>query len=687
LRIGGLASGMDIDSIVADLMKAERIPLDKLKQEKQTLEWKRDEYRSMNTLLLDFRSELTQYKLTSKYRARQTSSSDETKVTATATSGASQASYTINNVTKLASAANRVSGSSGANGEKLSSAGNKFDPKAGLYNQSSKFDNGAAFTWSEGVVETQTIKATSDMTTSSINLAGATLKDLDKMGVKVNGKSLEVVASIPAEGLGSNQVLVDASGALTFGDTVKKDSSIQVDYITTDKTESISTANAVKDVQLAKGSIQNLTLTVDGKDYTLGVADTDGNTELKAADDSIIGTINKETGKISFTNEQAAGSTISVNYTQNYSTFSFTTHGKDGQKNVNFLVQGNESMNSVISKVNSSDAGVSMFYDPFSDRATMTRTETGNFNTSGDEIATSGDFLNSLLKFGTSTETGGTNVEFEINGLKTERYSNTFEMNGVTFSIKDLFDSSTSPNGVTTTISNNSTGVFDNIKGFVDKYNELIDKISKKTSEEFYRSYGPLTDEQRESLSDKQQEQWEEKAKSGLLKRDPILSSVLSEMRTDFYQPVDNTGVNPLYKQLSSIGITTTSNYLEGGKLVINEAELKKVIEEDPQSVENLFRGGSDATNESQKGIIHRLYDSVNATMDKLKDKAGGVNSTNQQFALGRELKNVDSSIDRFEDRMKQVEDRYWRQFTAMEKAIQQANQQSAYLMQQFSGM
>ncbi|PFG04672.1 flagellar filament capping protein FliD [Bacillus sp. es.034] len=687
MRIGGLASGMDIDSIVADLMKAERIPLDKLKAEKQTLEWKRDDYRSMNTLLLDFRSELTQYKLTSKYRARQTSSSDETKVTATATSGASQASYTINNVTKLASAANRVSGSSGANGEKLSSAGTKFDPKSGLYNQSSKFDNSAAFTWSEGVVETQTIKAASDTTTSSINFAGTTLKDVDKMSVKVNGKSMEVVTSLPAEGLGSNQVLVDAGGALTFGAAVKKDSSIQVDYITTDKTQTISTTDAVKDVQLAKGSIQNLTLTVNGKDYTLGATDTDGNTELKAADSSVIGTINKETGKISFTTEQAAGSAISVNYTQNYSTFSLTTHGKDGQKNVNFLVQGNESLNIVMNRVNSSDAGVSMFYDSFSDRATMTRTETGNYNTSGDEITTSGTFLNSLLKFGTSTETGGTNVEFEINGLKTERYSNTFEMNGVTFSIKDLFDSSTSPNGVTTTISNNSTDVFDNIKGFVDKYNELIDKISKKTSEEFYRSYGPLTDEQRESLSDKQQEQWEEKAKNGLLKRDSILSGVLSEMRTDFYQPVDNASVNPLYKQLSSIGITTTSNYLEGGKLVINEAELKKAIEEDPQSVENLFRGGSDATNESQKGIIHRLYDSVNATMDKLKDKAGGVNSTNQQFALGRELKNVDSSIDRFEDRMKQVEDRYWRQFTAMEKAIQQANQQSAYLMQQFSGM
>ena len=59
-RISGLASGMDIDTIVSDLMKAERIPLDKLNQNKQTLEWQRDDYRAMNTLLLDFRSTLTQ---------------------------------------------------------------------------------------------------------------------------------------------------------------------------------------------------------------------------------------------------------------------------------------------------------------------------------------------------------------------------------------------------------------------------------------------------------------------------------------------------------------------------------------------------------------------------------------------------------------------------------------------------
>ena len=54
MRIGGLASGMDTDQIIKDLMKAERIPLDKLEQKKQYLEWQRDDYRDMNKMMFDF---------------------------------------------------------------------------------------------------------------------------------------------------------------------------------------------------------------------------------------------------------------------------------------------------------------------------------------------------------------------------------------------------------------------------------------------------------------------------------------------------------------------------------------------------------------------------------------------------------------------------------------------------------
>ncbi|MFK4997219.1 flagellar filament capping protein FliD [Bacillus sp. N9] len=167
-------------------------------------------------------------------------------------------------------------------------------------------------------------------------------------------------------------------------------------------------------------------------------------------------------------------------------------------------------------------------------------------------------------------------------------------------------------------------------------------------------------------------------ARSGLLKGDPILSSVLSAMRLDMSSSVETQG---LFKQLASIGISTTANYLEGGKLEINETKLKAALEEDPTAVENLFRGSGTG---ADRGIIHKLYDTVDASMKKIQEKAGRATSTNHQFAIGRELLSVGAGIDRFEDKMKIVESRYWRQFTAMEKAIQRANEQSTFLMQQF---
>jgi flagellar hook-associated protein 2 len=137
-------------------------------------------------------------------------------------------------------------------------------------------------------------------------------------------------------------------------------------------------------------------------------------------------------------------------------------------------------------------------------------------------------------------------------------------------------------------------------------------------------------------------------------------------------------------KQLAAIGIKTTANYLDGGKLEIDEAKLKKAIEEDPASVENLFRGTGDST--SSKGIVQRLYDDVSGTIDKLNERAGKATYTNQQFTIGKNLDDVSKKITTFTDRLKQIEDRYYNQFTAMEQAIQKANSQMSYLMQYFGG-
>lgn len=691
MRIGGLASGMDIDQIVKDLMKAERMPLDKLKQKKQTLEWQRDDYRAMNTLLLDFRTELTQMKLTTKYRARSVTSSNEVLATATASSAASRGSYTISNVTQLATAAYRVSGKvTGENGPKI-------DASKSLDSQTTNFASNIS--WKQGSVESKTLTGNGGTSGLNLDLEKSGVKiltdSISSMSVKVDGVAYEVVAELDTDPkVSKNQVKIDETGNLEFGTTIKEGAIVKVDYVTDKKVEETTLDADATTFQLSKTNINiksdvnndgvvdendiQFKLEIGGTSYSV---DTNGNIINSENGNDVLGTFDNDKGIIHFNNKQTSGTTIKVTYTQNYTDFSVTSQTSKGEVKENFLIQSFETLNQVINRVNVSNAGVSMLYDTASDQISIMRKETGDFSTSED-MKLSGGIYSALKLDAPTVNQEGKNAEFTINGLTTSRSSNTFDMNGVTITLKKEGINESA----TLSINNDSNAVFDNIKSFVTKYNELIDKINKKVSEEKYRSYTPLTDEQREQLSDKQQELWEEKAKSGLLRRDSILTGVLSSMRQDFYSPVSNNETDPLYRQLASIGITTTANYLEGGKLEINEAKLKEAINNNPEAVEALFRGGGDSSVESEKGIIHRLYESVNGTMDKLKARAGNSFSTNEQFTLGKTLKNVDDQIDRFEDRLTQIEDRYWRQFTAMEKAIQQANSQSSYLMQQFSG-
>src|SRR5690606_8308122 len=518
--------------------------------------------------------------------------------------------------------------------------------------------------------KTQNIKENTDVID-----VGLDKNNIKEIVIKVNGKIIT-----------SDEFLIGEDGKIKFDTELKKDDKVKIDYVLKEKTVEYTYPGdedkPLKNWSIGATFINSATITIGTSSYTIdrSMANDDGIISLD--NDNV--KVNLNLGTITFENDPPSKNEtlISVTYNQDYSSIGLTTHTSKGVVNENIFFTSSDSLNSVIRKVNDSDAGVTMFYDSFSDQVTLTRKETGDFNPGvGNEITVTGTFMEEVLKFNAdSKETGGENAMFTINGLTTERTSNTFDMNGVTFTLKQKFDAETIE-PATISIANDTNQVFENIKEFVNQYNELIAEISGKLNEERHRSYKPLTDDEREELSDKQQEKWEEMAKSGLLKGDPLLSGVLTNMRLDMSSVVETNG---LFSQLASIGISTTSNYLDGGKLQINEAKLKEAIEQDPDSVESLFR--SDGST-SDLGIIHKLYNTVDASLNRLREKAGRATSTNQQFSIGRELLNVDKSIDRFEDKMKITEDRYWRQFTAMEKAIQRANQQSMFLMNQFGGM
>ncbi len=588
-RISGLASGIDTEQMVRDLMKAHRMPLEKIKQQRQVLEWKRADYRVINKALYDFRTGTAfSMRLGSTYTKRTATSSDSGVATASVSSSAASGTYQVT-VSRLAAAAYNVSAAPVS-----ASQADKVDAAATLWSQRNKFAD-TNFGW-----------INADATDAiSVSLSGTTFN--------LTHDAIVSVASIDVDGVGytvfTDQAAYDASG--------------------------------------------------------------DPNKVL----------VNLDTGGLTFNNTINAGQTINAGYTYNTKTFRFTvtTYGDISANTQEFTVDAaQKSLNAVLADISAASAlGLTAFYESGADKVSISRTATGNFNTSGEEITVgSTGFLAQVLKIDQASEQGGTDADVTVNGLALKPHSNTFSLNNVNFTVKK-------EGSATITVATDVDGIVASVKGFVESYNALIDTINSELKETRYKDYLPLTDDEKEKLTDRQIDQWEEKAKSGLLNNDRILGSGLNRLRNAIYGVV--TGVSGPYNHLSDIGITTI-NYASGGKLQIDETKLRAAIEANPDGIKELFT--KTGTSDAEKGLGERLYDVAKTVLDRLTAEAGSFAASTDydNSYLGRTLKSMDSQIDRMEKHLQELEDRYWKQFAALEQAISRMNAQSAWLSQQFTG-
>ncbi|AYK58690.1 flagellar hook-associated protein 2 [Bacillus subtilis subsp. subtilis] len=368
--------------------------------------------------------------------------------------------------------------------------------------------------------------------------------------------------------------------------------------------------------------------------------------------------------------------------------FNVVAPGETTAKTVNISVTSADTIDNVISKLNSSDLGVSAFKDKiwngteYVETIAFSSKATGAGGSIQAADSATADFMSGQLGFSLDADNKltaykeGTNAKVTINGFEMEKLTNNFTVNGVTYSIKNT-TAATGP--VTTSVSTDVDGIYNQIKEFVDKYNEMVDSLNEKLKEEKYRDYTPLTSEQKEAMSDKEVELWEEKAKSGLLRNDSSISTGTNQMRTDFYTQVNADGKT---YQLTEFGITTSSAYQMRGHLEINEDKLKAKIQEDPQSVAALFTSGSNSSAYSDKGIMKRIGDTLKSTVKSIEAKAGNSTMGTNDYSIGKNLNTISTDITKMQDRLTTIENRYYTKFSAMDSAIQKMNEQSSYLSQ-----
>ena len=178
-------------------------------------------------------------------------------------------------------------------------------------------------------------------------------------------------------------------------------------------------------------------------------------------------------------------------------------------------------LSEVISTVNANaNAGVTMSYSSLKKGFKIIADETGSASTV-DIVNIKGnafDAASSAFGIAEGTYTGQDAI-LEIENISVTKSTNAFTIDGISYSLRD-----TSAEAISFNVERDVDATVDKIKSFVDAYNELLGMLQDKVDEPVYRTYEPLTDEEREVLTDSQAEKWEEMAKSGLLRNDHNVS-------------------------------------------------------------------------------------------------------------------------------------------------------------------
>ena len=638
MRLTGLISGMDTESMVNELVKASSTKLDKAKQDKQLLEWKKEAWQGLNTKLYDFyKTEVSSLRLASTFKLKSATSSDESKVSIKAGSQAANGSHSVV-VKQLASSAYLT-------GSNIKLSGNSYT----TYSQASVTTNFADMTDDQGnslalTGKSITIKAGNDtIAPLTFELGGTGENGVANLS-ELNSKLAET------EGYkGLKASFLD--GKLTFtNSTLKKNADgVETGEVFTIESEALGLSG---DVEFKKDE--------DGKGNTL-----EGSVDLRVQKDFTSADITKST--------KLSDIGIAVGTT-------FTIKGKD------FVVDKDTKISDFTEGL--SKLGVNANFDVNQGRFYINASATGeeyNFDITASD-ATALDIL------GLSESAGATKVDardaiIEYNGVSYTGSSNTFELNGLTITAKGV----TNGEAIQATVASDTDGVYNSIKSFVKKYNEMVDELTKLYNEAKPK-YDPLTDDERSKLSDTQIEQWEKEAKVGLLRRDETINNLLSSMRQ-----ILNTGIEVVDKDgntkkytLSSLGIVT-GDYTENGKLhILGDADdpvyagqtntLKETLEKNPEIFSQIFAGSKE-----NEGIGLQLYNSLNKAMSR-SETSRSLTFYND-ITLEKSIKEKDEDIDKWKEKLQKMEDKYYKQFTAMEKAMAEMQTQQSYLSSLMGGI
>lgn len=364
-------------------------------------------------------------------------------------------------------------------------------------------------------------------------------------------------------------------------------------------------------------------------------------------------------------------------------------------------VKAEDTVRTLMDKINEADAGVQVTYQNSSDSFVFSATANG----ASGKIDVGGGFAKI---FGEFNKTDGQDAIVTVKYAGSDqtvdliRDSNSFKVDGMTISVNGEFgyvkDEATgelkldpSAEAVTFDAKVDEDKIVETVKKMVEEYNEIIELVNKETGTKPKRDYPPLTSAQKKELSESEIEAWEEKAKEGLLFNDNDLKGLSNSLRF-VLSPADQAA-------LKKIGLTTSSTTSDNGKISFDENAFRAALKSDPEGVKEMFT--KEAVKDENGNVVSQAGIAVNmkTAFDKyaktlgepkgiLIERAGSIKSPASitQNAIYKQLEEIDARIESLQDTLKMEQDRYIKQFTALESVIAQMNSQSSWLSQFGSG-
>lgn len=700
LRMTGMTSGLDTDSIVSALMEAQTTKKTKVENKKTKLEWTQNIWTGLNKKLYSFYTDSAgKMRFQSSYQTKKAASSDASILTATAQSSASSGSYTVK-VNQLAAAqyvtSAKVSAKSTDASGKVTESKVTSDTKLSALGFDTEGDTTIEITAGE-----KTINLNVDETTTVRDFVNA-LKDAglnasfdEKQGrffisakeSGADGKFTITSKTMTGEQVAAQNKLMDSVdySNLSSGDqdTVKK--------ILSDLKNAQDTS-AAADAEKSLQDISDRTAKEKATEYYNNKLTDDILSRYKYETDGTDGTGDAhKAGDIDYSKvKQALQNAGLDNNVYTDSDRLIVLKQKIIEPAVTVELASEEYTGKIDNAVTSGleDAGIEKQSERYSTirlavngYAQAMKDGTEQSKESALKLLGMDDIDGSAVKE-SADGTGMVVIEaadsiVQVNGATLTSSNTTLDVNGLSLNLVSASDRE-----VKVTVSNDSTAVYDAIKDFVEQYNSALSEMNKYYYADSARGYDPLTDDQKEAMSDEEVEKWETKIKDSLLRRDSTLSGILETFRTSLTGITVKASDGKTYS-LANLGITTGKDYKEYGLLHIKGDEDDTDYADSENTLQSMINSDPDIVMEVMSGIVSNLYDSINKKISTTTTMKSALSFYNDK-EMTKQMTQYKKDIKSWETKLSDMEDRYYKQFSAMETVLSklqsQQNSLASYL-------